>query len=105
MQSEWYNTRIQRIVIETGEVLSEDKESGLGRKGGSEKLVTTKKRRETLIVRNPKRRGVGQGQGGEEVNNTQKRRKLESSVDMRVRPPNEIEKGVSERRGEKRHHN
>ena len=58
-KSEWYNSKIPRIIIETGEKLTEDKESGLGNKSEKEKRMNKRERGNYhLQVRNPKRREV-----------------------------------------------
>ena len=54
-KAEWFNSGIPRIVIEAGEKLTEDKESGLGRQSEKEKRVM-RRERPVLNKRNPKRR-------------------------------------------------
>ena len=57
-KSEWNNARIPRIVIETGEELVEDQESGLGRKCENVKKRGPERGRVPLTVeRNEKKRG------------------------------------------------
>ena len=67
-KSEWYHSRIPRIVIEAGEKQSEDLESGLGNKCEGEKREWKRIVREGAQTRNFKRRVVdekGSDRGGE----------------------------------------
>ena len=55
-KSEWNNSRIPRIVIETGEKLEEEQESGLGRQGEKQKVNgKSQVGRPHIIERNVKR--------------------------------------------------
>ena len=58
-KSEWNNSKIPRIVIETGEDQREDQESGLGNKEEKEKRDRRRENRELHTVRNPEKRKLG----------------------------------------------
>ena len=82
-KSEWNNSRIPRIVIETGEKLTEDEESGLGKKSEKEKTVRLREERGYQVKnRNPKRKEIETG-GGEDDIVTKKQRIMSVSDDVR----------------------
>ena len=47
-KSEWNNSRIPRIIIETGETIKEDQESGVGRASTDRKTVERESRRKEV---------------------------------------------------------
>ena len=90
-KSEWNNPKIPRIVIESGEEQIEDQESGLGKKGESEKRGRRNKIVEKIQVRNQKRRVTDASLStteGEEILMTREKRqridKLEEGREPKV---------------------
>ena len=107
-KSEWHNSRIPRIVIETGEDQLEDQESGLGRSRDERETSNKAKRGKVSrgVVRNPKRGGelmvggeeptvekrrkVGTDEGGEKVTSVSK--KLSRGIEVHRREIQEKKK-------------
>ena len=91
-KSEWNNAGIPRIVIETGEKLEEDQESGLGRKSGRREVEArnpqavekNEKRRyeENNVVKNHKKRRICSDMS--EINSRIKKVEKRQSIDTIV---------------------
>ena len=99
-KAEWNNSRIPRIIIETGEKLTEDQESGIGRTSTKEKererthtqirKTTADKRNSSEILLQP---SAKRSRVKETVNTTKDSGKGREKVEKQKTKPNKIVRG------------